>query len=469
MATGSTELMFVQRLASNERRIRDKAIKKIRKYLHVRSKSKKEFSAEDFLKIWKGLHFCLWMQDKPLIQEELVDKITSLILSLSTPDQVFLFMKVFLVTESREWLTLDKWRLDKFMMLIRRNLREMLRYVQNRNWNKSSIDNLCAVLKETVLNPSDVKVPFGFRAYFNLIFLEELFLTGLKKVSSLKLCEILEPFFNFLYQSTQKEVVLDIIKKIVNPIVINAKKLFCTVQSSQLQAIAVCEIIEEKLFNFGKDVKCNSWQRRLFYDQVKRIRDFIDTTVALKIPEPDYEDCDIQLNIPQLKTTPQPEDQKGKALATSEKTNSTNLPDQKAVKRRASLENSICSPSKKNKVTAENKTPVLLESQILPQQTRPSVEKKVVFDMKKNTALKFKKGMKISPRPVYSPSKKPDQGILKSPIVPIHQSPVKSSKKKSPKVQLFQKDSSQRASIPLSKSKKETSGRMTRSRASDFF
>ena len=26
------------------------------------------FVEEDFLKLWKGLHYCLWMQDKPLIQ-----------------------------------------------------------------------------------------------------------------------------------------------------------------------------------------------------------------------------------------------------------------------------------------------------------------------------------------------------------------------------------------------------------------
>lgn len=29
------------------------------------------FSEADFLKIWKGLHYCMWMQDKPLIQVRL--------------------------------------------------------------------------------------------------------------------------------------------------------------------------------------------------------------------------------------------------------------------------------------------------------------------------------------------------------------------------------------------------------------
>jgi len=26
------------------------------------------FTEEDLLKIWKGLHYCVWMSDKPLVQ-----------------------------------------------------------------------------------------------------------------------------------------------------------------------------------------------------------------------------------------------------------------------------------------------------------------------------------------------------------------------------------------------------------------
>jgi len=26
------------------------------------------FGNDEFLKVWKGLHYCLWMTDKPLIQ-----------------------------------------------------------------------------------------------------------------------------------------------------------------------------------------------------------------------------------------------------------------------------------------------------------------------------------------------------------------------------------------------------------------
>ena len=36
------------------------------------------FDKSEMLRLWKGLHYCFWMSDKPLIQEELADKIASL-------------------------------------------------------------------------------------------------------------------------------------------------------------------------------------------------------------------------------------------------------------------------------------------------------------------------------------------------------------------------------------------------------
>ena len=30
---------------------------------------------EEIMRIWKGLHYCFWMSDKPLVQEELAETI----------------------------------------------------------------------------------------------------------------------------------------------------------------------------------------------------------------------------------------------------------------------------------------------------------------------------------------------------------------------------------------------------------
>ena len=105
----SAEIAFAQRLASNEKTIRDRALKKLKKYISVRASKTGElalpqlqfrdldvlfnvylnsflclwfiinltawlcvfgldFTDEDFRKLWKGLHYSMWMQDKPLLQ-----------------------------------------------------------------------------------------------------------------------------------------------------------------------------------------------------------------------------------------------------------------------------------------------------------------------------------------------------------------------------------------------------------------
>ena len=33
----------------------------------------------DMLRLWKGLHYCFWMSDKPLVQEELAENISNIV------------------------------------------------------------------------------------------------------------------------------------------------------------------------------------------------------------------------------------------------------------------------------------------------------------------------------------------------------------------------------------------------------
>lgn len=98
----SMESQFARRLAGNEKKIRDKALKKLKKYMSLRSQKSDGgfnrwvnrrlnehhhfqsityyFSRDEMLRIWKGLFYCMWMSDKPLIQEELSENIAHLML-----------------------------------------------------------------------------------------------------------------------------------------------------------------------------------------------------------------------------------------------------------------------------------------------------------------------------------------------------------------------------------------------------
>ena len=67
---------FARRLASNDLSVRNRALKRLSEWIKARSaledgKSFKKVSlcAEmELLKLWKGLHVCMWHSDKPLVQ-----------------------------------------------------------------------------------------------------------------------------------------------------------------------------------------------------------------------------------------------------------------------------------------------------------------------------------------------------------------------------------------------------------------
>ena len=72
----SVEVKFAQRLAANDPKVREKAVKKFRKWIQGSYQSLTEL---DMLRLWKGLHYCFWMSDKPLLQEELAENISNIV------------------------------------------------------------------------------------------------------------------------------------------------------------------------------------------------------------------------------------------------------------------------------------------------------------------------------------------------------------------------------------------------------
>uniref|UniRef100_A0A452SR40 Ribosomal RNA processing 1 n=1 Tax=Ursus americanus TaxID=9643 RepID=A0A452SR40_URSAM len=67
--SSSCLIQLAQRLAGNEQVTRDRAVKRLRKYIVARTQlAAGGFTHDELLKVWKGLFYCMWMQDKPLLQ-----------------------------------------------------------------------------------------------------------------------------------------------------------------------------------------------------------------------------------------------------------------------------------------------------------------------------------------------------------------------------------------------------------------
>ncbi|XP_075398350.1 ribosomal RNA processing protein 1 homolog A isoform X2 [Tenrec ecaudatus] len=188
------EIQLAQRLAGNEKVTRDRAVRKLRKYITARTqRDAGGFTHDELLKVWKGLFYCMWMQDKPLLQEELGRTIAQLIHAFQTTEAQHLFIQTFWQTMNREWIGIDRLRLDKYYLLMRMVLNESLRALQMRDWEESHSAQLLKLLMTEILHP-DSEAPHGVKNHFTEIFLEELAKVGAKQLTADQNLKFIDPF-----------------------------------------------------------------------------------------------------------------------------------------------------------------------------------------------------------------------------------------------------------------------------------
>ncbi|KAM5126778.1 ribosomal RNA processing protein 1 homolog A, partial [Mantella aurantiaca] len=183
-------VLLAQRLAANEKKTRDRALKRLRAYLRERSRDG-EITLEEFCKIWKGLFYCMWMQDKPLLQEELAQNMAQLVQTLQTRESRNLFLRVFWQTLGREWNGIDRLRLDKFYTLMRFVLHQSAQLVKQADWEESMVEEFLVILVEEVLKS---EAPHGVQHHLIDIYLEELAKVGSMELTADMNLKLIEPF-----------------------------------------------------------------------------------------------------------------------------------------------------------------------------------------------------------------------------------------------------------------------------------
>jgi len=133
------------------------------------------FSKERMLKIWKGLFYCMWFSDKPLVQQELAERLALLLHSFKSTESVFLFVEAFYETIQREWAGLDRLRLDKFYSLQRKMLLQTFVFLATHAWDPSFLQRFNTIISNTVLVPPSSRLSsVGLSGHLVDIFVDEL-------------------------------------------------------------------------------------------------------------------------------------------------------------------------------------------------------------------------------------------------------------------------------------------------------
>ena len=148
------ELRLARALASPDAGIRLRTAQQLHIYLSSLDSDPVTQDAERaLLRLWKALHYCLWLTDKTQTQNEL-----SAVLAKGvsiTPASVG-YITAFFRTLMREWSNLDQYRVEKFYVLIRLMMREMLGMICSTG-DKDKKMRMIAALEIEVLR----KVPNG--------------------------------------------------------------------------------------------------------------------------------------------------------------------------------------------------------------------------------------------------------------------------------------------------------------------
>jgi ribosomal RNA-processing protein 1 len=64
----------------------------------------------EMAKLWKGIFYCFWMSDKPLVQQALATELAELLLIISSSEGAFAFLQGFWQATVREWGGIDRLR-----------------------------------------------------------------------------------------------------------------------------------------------------------------------------------------------------------------------------------------------------------------------------------------------------------------------------------------------------------------------
>ncbi|KAA8588466.1 hypothetical protein FQN60_001660, partial [Etheostoma spectabile] len=172
------EVQFAQRLASNEKPIRTKAIKKLRKYINVRSRNPTGgFTGDELLKLWKGLFYCLWMQDKPLLQEELSNQISTLIHSFCDIDGPCMRRKAIVSTNE----------------LVRFMFRQTFEMLKRKHWESCVIGRFVELLTTQLLQ-STSGAPSGLQFHILDLYMTELAAVGSAELTADQNLIFIQPF-----------------------------------------------------------------------------------------------------------------------------------------------------------------------------------------------------------------------------------------------------------------------------------
>ena len=168
----SRKSKFVRALASSDWHTRERALSSFETWLSM----SEEVNVKDMKKLWKGLYYNFWHSDKVPVQQQLAERLSNVVCDMKMQDSVALaFWETFLETMSREWSSIDRLRLDKFMSLVRMFVHASLVRMCEKDWHPDVVVPFWEKVTKTLLQVNEGgHVMTGFALHLTSVFVDEL-------------------------------------------------------------------------------------------------------------------------------------------------------------------------------------------------------------------------------------------------------------------------------------------------------
>eukprot|EP01122_Echinamoeba_exundans_P011087 TRINITY_DN4290_c0_g1_i1.p1 TRINITY_DN4290_c0_g1~~TRINITY_DN4290_c0_g1_i1.p1 ORF type:complete len:596 (+),score=159.79 TRINITY_DN4290_c0_g1_i1:59-1789(+) len=274
------QIQLGRRLAATEKKTREKALKLVESFV---SKST-SLTELDLMKLWKALYYCIWMQDRPVIQHELAQRLARMI-HLISEDRAVLFLRAFWQTMLREWNGIDKHRLDKFYALMRYFLNETFALVKSNHWSKDLTQTVMQVLQEFPLNPSPTVAKAGVQFHVLDIVIEELekiephFIT---KLSHDVLAAIFEPVFHLMAHADEKSALKRISTTVIESLIFALESAAAESDELKQKAGDAGQFLGERLVAHASAAETRDGNRTNLWDTRKAVMKAINRPTKRK-------------------------------------------------------------------------------------------------------------------------------------------------------------------------------------------
>jgi len=288
-------------LASNDKKTRDRALRCLRLALsggkedttnrldnlpeaNWESYSLDErFTETEMARLWKGLFYCFWMSDKPIVQQALAEALASLILDIrpmnakGRPARVSCacaFLRGFWQTICREWSGIDRLRTDKFYLLMRRYIIVSLRLLAREDWDQRAIAHYNQVLIEEggPLCVEDAKTPLSIVSHCAEVFISSLAVVANETSSAsafpIPLVDLIQPYIRAVCRASSKRIYDIVMDNVFEKLVDNdSEMLNRSVKRRRLDAEEALSNLSGVTFKLPKEFSIRQAVLRALFDQ----------------------------------------------------------------------------------------------------------------------------------------------------------------------------------------------------------